>query len=357
MTHIKRPDNDILKNTNRQPIDNELRPSVIKDYIGQEKVKERILMCSESAKNQAKVLDHVLFTGAPGLGKTTLAHIIANVMGANIITITATTITRINDLARILIKLKEGDVLFIDEIHRLRKVIAEGIYMAMEDFRIDFFMDKETLDKVDQFNEGVYIKTSNKTGGIVNLPMNKFTLIGATTRQGILPKPLLDRFGIKESLDFYSPDELSMIVKKSAKTLGFVISDMGAVEIGKRARGTPRIANRLLKRVIDYAVVNSEDTINSLIVEMALDLFEIDDIGLDKDDRKLLRVLTEIFQSKPVGIGTLCGAMNEEKETVEDIIEPYLIQAGLIEKTSRGRIATQKAVNHMRYDNIDKETV
>ncbi|MFZ9594530.1 MAG: Holliday junction branch migration DNA helicase RuvB [Bdellovibrionia bacterium] len=316
-------------------IEKSLRPSYISEYIGQKKVKENLMLFMEAARVRGDSLDHVLLSGPPGLGKTTLAHIIAQEMGTEIHTVTGPNVEKKGDLAAILTNLKPGDVLFIDEVHRLQKTIEEVLYGAMEDFRLDLII-----------GQGPAARTLK-----IDLP--RFTLVGATTRTGLLSSPLRDRFGVQLRLDFYPVEELQKIIHRSAHLLDVKMDASGAHEIARRSRGTPRIANRLLKRVRDYAQVRSQSMqlagggIGADLARAALSLFEVDDRGLDAMDRKLLLTLIEKFDGGPVGIDTLSSAIGEERETLEDVYEPYLLQEGLIQRTPRGRVATRICFEHL----------
>ena len=309
-------------------IDGSLRPSKLGDYVGQEKVKSNLAIFIEAAKKRRGALDHVLLYGPPGLGKTTLAYIIAKEMGVDIKVTSGPVIERPGDLAAILTNMQEHEVLFIDEIHRLSHVVEEILYPAMEDFHIDILIGQ------------------GPSARSMKLDIPKFTLVGATTRAGSLTSPLRDRFGMNFRLEFYTPQELMIIIKRSATILGVKLADTGAEELARRARGTPRIANRLLKRVRDYAEVKADGTINGEIARAALDAFEVDQKGFDQMDRKLLLTLIDKFNGGPVGVESLAAAIGEEKITIEDVYEPYLIQEGYLQRTARGRIACAKADEH-----------
>ncbi|TEB06531.1 Holliday junction ATP-dependent DNA helicase RuvB [Pelotomaculum schinkii] len=309
--------------------ENSLRPSRLEDYIGQEKVKETISIFIQAAIGRGEALDHVLLFGPPGLGKTTLANIIANEMGVNIRTTSGPAIERPGDLAAILTNLTAGDVLFIDEVHRLSRAVEEVLYPAMEDFALDIVIGK------------------GPGARSLRLELPRFTLVGATTRAGLLTSPLRDRFGVMSRLDFYQPEELVLIVKRSAQILGVEITREGALEIAGRSRGTPRVANRLLKRVRDYAQVRADGLINLEVAMAALSFLEVDPLGLDHSDRTLLKTIIQKFGGGPVGLDTLAAATSEESETVEDVYEPYLIQLGMLIRTPRGRIVTPRAFQHL----------
>ncbi|MHB8481904.1 MAG: Holliday junction branch migration DNA helicase RuvB [Nitrospiria bacterium] len=306
-------------------IEQNLRPQTLSQYIGQNRVKETLQIYIEAAKKRGEVLDHVIFYGPPGLGKTTLAHIIAREMGVNIKATSGPAIEHQGDLAAILSNLTDKDIFFIDEIHRLAPSVEEILYPAMEDFQLDIII-----------GQGPSART-------IKLDLPKFTLVGATTRAGLITSPLRDRFGVVQRLDFYSPEDLSIIVKRSASILNVSIDEEGSFEIAGRSRGTPRIANRLLRRVRDFAEIRAKGEITLEVAKKGLSLLEIDSLGLDAMDRKLLRTVIEKFGGGPVGVETLAAAMNEEKETLEDVYEPYLIQNGFIDRTPRGRQATEMA--------------
>ena len=326
-------ENRILSNeydsTEDGEVENCLRPKTLTEYIGQEKAKSNLKVYIESAKLRGDALDHVLLYGPPGLGKTTLSGIIANEMGVNIRTTSGPAIEKAGDLAAILTNLAPGDVLFIDEIHRLSRVAEEILYPAMEDYAIDIIIGK-----------GPSART-------IHMPIPKFTLIGATTRAGQLTTPLRDRFGVLLKLELYTPHELATIVKRSASILDIAITDDGAYSIASRSRGTPRIANRLLKRVRDFALVKGDGTITSDIAKYALEALEIDELGLDNIDRRLLEAIIRYYAGGPVGLDTLAATIGEETVTIEDVYEPYLMQIGFLARTPRGRCVTKLAYDHL----------
>jgi Holliday junction DNA helicase RuvB len=305
-----------------------LRPQALDEYIGQEQVKKSLRVFVQAARQRGEALDHVLFHGFPGLGKTTLAYIIANEMGAGIKVTSGPVIERPGDLAAILTSLQAGDVLFIDEIHRLNHVVEEILYPAMEDYQLDLVI-----------GQGPGARS-------VKMDLPRFTLVGATTRTGLLTPPLRDRFGVILRLEYYSPEELVSIVKRSAELFGIGIDDAGALELGRRSRGTPRIANRLLRRVRDFSEVGGHSVITGEVADKALDMLAVDRFGLDEMDRRILLTLIDKFQGGPIGLDTLATAVCEEKNTLEDVYEPFLIQSGFLMRTPRGRVATVAAYEH-----------
>lgn len=321
-----------LEDIQEENLENSLRPQTLEEYIGQTKVKENMKIYIEAAKKRGEPLDHCLFYGPPGLGKTTISNIISNEMNSNIKITSGPAITKPGDLAAILTNLSEFDVLFIDEIHRLNKNVEEILYPALEDFTLDIILGKGPSAKS------------------IRIDLPKFTLIGATTKAGSLTTPLRDRFGIIHKLELYDAEDLKTIVKRSSKILGVEIDETSAMEIAKRSRGTPRIANRLLKRVRDYAVVLSDGKITLEIAQIALKKLDIDELGLDETDRKILDVMINQYRGKPVGIETLATTLGEEIDTIEDVYEPYLVQIGFISRTPRGRIPLPEAYKHLGYN-------
>ena len=315
-------------------IENHLRPQLLDDYIGQSKAKETLKIYIEAAKDRKEALDHVLFYGPPGLGKTTLAGIIANEMGVNIKITSGPAIEKPGEMAAILNNLQEGDVLFVDEIHRLNRQVEEVLYPAMEDYAIDIMIGK-----------GAGARS-------IRLDLPKFTLVGATTRAGMLTAPLRDRFGVVHRLEFYTVEELKQIIMRSADVLGVEIDSKGALELARRSRGTPRLANRLLKRVRDFAQVKYNGVITKEVADYALDLLDVDKYGLDYIDRNILLTMIEKFCGGPVGLDTLAAAVGEDSGTIEDVYEPYLLKNGFIQRTPRGRVVTELAYGHLGINSL-----
>ena len=310
-------------------IEPNLRPQMLAEYIGQEKIKNNLKVYIDAAKARGESLDHVLFYGPPGLGKTTLSGIIANEMGVHMKVTSGPAIEKPGEMAAILNNLQEGDVLFVDEIHRLNRQVEEVLYPAMEDFAIDIMLGKESSARS------------------IRLDLPHFTLVGATTRAGLLTAPLRDRFGVVQKLEFYTPGELQIIVERSAEVLGVGIEPEGAAEIARRSRGTPRLANRLLKRVRDFAQVKYDGVITKQVADFALDILDVDKVGLDNNDRSILLMMIEKFGGGPVGLETLAAALGEDAGTLEDVYEPYLLMNGFLNRTPRGRVATPLAYRHM----------
>lgn len=317
------------------PSEVSLRPRTLDEYVGQEEMKRNLRVFIEAAKGRAEALDHALFHGSPGLGKTSLAHIIANELEVSIKSTSGPVIEKAGDLAAILTSLQPRDVLFIDEIHRLNHVVEEILYPAMEDYELDIII-----------GQGPSART-------MKIPLPPFTLVGATTRTGLLTPPLRDRFGVVLRVDFYKPEDLQTIVSRSARLLEIPVKEDGAFEIAKRARGTPRVANRLLRRVRDFAEVEADGIITQAVASQALDMLEVDGKGLDKMDRHIVRTIIEKFNGGPIGLGSLSAAVSEEKDTLEDVYEPFLIQKGYIKRTPQGRVATKRAYLHLGLEMIE----
>lgn len=316
-------------------VDDTIRPKRLSDFIGQEALRSNLDVFIKAAMENGRPLDHTLFYGNPGLGKTTLARIMSSELGVNLVSTSGPVLERSGDLAAILTNLEEGDILFIDEIHRMPPTVEEVLYPAMEDFQIDLVIG------------------SGPGARTVKIDLAPFTLVGATTRIGLLTSPLRDRFGCVFRIEFYSPDELGRIVQRAARIMGVEISEDGAETIGLRSRGTPRIANRLLRRVRDYAHVQGDGSIDTALAEMALDRLDVDPFGLDYMDRKILTVMVENYAGGPVGVKTLAAACSEEVRTIEEIYEPYLIQCGFLKRTQRGRVVTPKAYKHLKMRCLD----
>lgn len=312
-----------------QKLENSLRPQLLKDYIGQEKIKTNLKVYIDAAKSRGESLDHVLFYGPPGLGKTTLCGIIANEMGVNMKVTSGPAIEKPGEMAAILNNLQEGDVLFVDEIHRLNRQVEEVLYPAMEDYAIDIMLGKDSSARS------------------IRLELPRFTLVGATTRAGLLTAPLRDRFGVVQKMEFYTSEELEKIILRSAKVLDVEIEKEGAAELARRSRGTPRLANRLLKRVRDFAQVKYDGVITREVTDFALDILDVDKLGLDQNDRSILLAMIDRFGGGPVGLETLAASLGEDAGTLEDVYEPYLLMNGLIMRTPRGRVATENAYRHL----------
>jgi len=315
-----------------------IRPGSFSTFVGQENVKKRLLMSVEAARMRDEALDHVLLAGPPGLGKTTLAHILAKEMGVSVITSTGPALERSGDIASILTNLSDKDIFFIDEIHRLNRVVEEFFYPALEDFHLDIII-----------GQGPSART-------IRLDLPNFTLVGATTRSGLISAPLRDRFGIRERLDFYTEADLLSIVERSSAILGVKVDGGGRAEIAKRCRGTPRIANRLLKRVRDFAQVQKHETVTKDVADDALQLLEVDEMGLDKMDRSFVRTIIDKFDGGPVGVETLAASLSEERDTIEDVYEPFLMQIGFIKRTPRGRVATKLAFKYFHTEEAPSRT-
>ena len=326
-------ENNVTEEDNR--IEGNLRPQYLKDYIGQDKAKENLKVYIEAAKQRNDALDHVLFYGPPGLGKTTLAGIIANEMGTNLKITSGPAIEKPGEMAAILNNLQEGDLLFVDEIHRLNRQVEEVLYPAMEDYCIDIMIGK------------------GPTARSIRLDLPKFTLVGATTRAGLLTAPLRDRFGVIHKLEFYTIDQLQLIIQHSARILNVEIDPEGARELARRSRGTPRLANRILKRVRDFAQVRYDGRITVEVARTALDLMDVDRMGLDRVDRNMLLTMIEKFKGGPVGLDTLAAAIGEDAGTIEDVYEPYLLMNGFIDRTPRGRVVTRIAYHHLGIENVE----
>ena len=319
---------DPVPQTDEEPSEISLRPQSLDEFVGQEAIKRNLRVFIDAAKGRSDALDHVLFHGSPGLGKTSLAHIIANELQVNINSTSGPVIERPGDLAAILTSLQPKDVLFIDEVHRLNHVVEEILYPAMEDYQLDIII-----------GQGPSART-------MKIPLPPFTLVGATTRTGLLTPPLRERFGVLLRVEFYKPEELQMIVLRSAGLLDIPIEQDGAFEIARRSRGTPRVANRILRRVRDYAQVEADGTVTLEVAKRALKMLEVDDQGLDRMDRHIMLTIIKKFSGGPIGLDTLSAAVSEEKDTLEDVYEPFLIQLGYIKRTPRGRVATKMAYNH-----------
>jgi Holliday junction DNA helicase RuvB len=321
------------------PSETNLRPTCFDDYIGQEEVKRNLRVYIEAAKGRSDALDHVLFHGSPGLGKTSLAHVIAHELGVNINSTSGPVIERAGDLAAILTSLQPKDVLFIDEVHRLNHIVEEILYPAMEDYQLDIII-----------GQGPSART-------MKIPLPPFTLVGATTRTGLLTPPLRDRFGVIQRVEFYQPEDLKKIVTRSAKLLEIPVTEDGAFEIARRSRGTPRVANRILRRVRDFAQVEADGIITRGVAMNALNMLDVDDQGLDKMDRHIMLTIMTKFDGGPLGLDTLSAAVCEEKDTIEDVYEPFLIQKGFIKRTPRGRVATKLAYDHFHIEIDGKNQV
>lgn len=332
---------DILRDTaadfGEELIEKSLRPSTLSQYIGQEPLKARLQVYIQAARQREEPLDHVLLYGPPGLGKTTLAMVIANEMGVGLRTTSGPAIEKSGDLLALLNELQPGDVLFIDEIHRMPKTVEEMLYSAMEDFYVDI------------------IAGEGPTARPIHFPLPPFTLIGATTRAGLLSQPLRDRFGIVEHMAYYTTAELAEIIQRSADIFNTTIKESGAIELARRSRGTPRVANRLLRRVRDFAMVKQRDDIDDAMVNFSLDLLKVDSAGLDEVDHKILRTMIEYYQGGPVGVNTIAANIGEEVDTIESMYEPYLLQIGFLQRTPRGRVVTQAAYEHLGLPFVEKK--